>query len=54
MLVYLSEEDVSILLKFVRTNYYGFEEYQVLQHIVEQVKDQALKKSAKLTCEEDS
>lgn len=54
MIVYLDEEDVAILLKFMKTNYYGFEEYQVLQRILEQVKDQSLSKIAKRTCEEDS
>lgn len=54
MLVYLDENDAAILMKFSQTNYYGFEEYQVLQRIVEQVKEQKLAESARLTCEEDS
>ena len=54
MLIYLDEHDAEILMKFAQSNYYGFEEYQLLQKIVEQVKEQKLSQAARRTCEEDS
>lgn len=54
MLVYLDDHDAEVLLKFVQTSYYGFEEYQVLKRIADRVKDQKLSQAARRTCEEDS
>lgn len=54
MLIYLDESDVEVLEKFAKTSYYGFEEYQILQKIINQIQEQKLSHVAKLTCEEDS